>query len=302
MADYLPARRFAIVTVGVPSLSRWQIHNSDCEDVSRWIRKGAFVEFVSSGSVEKLIAELAVRKDNGATEDDFQIMLCCRPAARDTSPSPYAAFMATARHRCMIYEGSPAKHLPGLARLIGDKIRANQRCLYFNSLPMVAGIRSYLAAAGVDVAQEVNRGSLVLSSEQGHLQDGIFDPARMLDSLADSVNDALAQGYAGLWATGDMTWELGGEKNFDKLMDYECGLEEMFREYPALSGICQYHLDTLPDEALHAAASKHPCVYLNETLSRMNPLYSQDGSPATSSLSALTLKEMIGHLELQAGA
>jgi len=301
MADYRLARRFAIVNVGVPALTRWQIHNSDCVDVSKFIRKGAFVEFVSSGSVEKLIAELAVRKYKGATEDDFQVMLCCRPAAHATSPSPYAAFMETARHRCMIYEGSPAQHLPGLARLIRDKIRVNQRCLYFNSLPMVAGIRSYLAAAGVDVAQEVNRGSLVLSAELDHLQDGIFDPARMLDVIADAVNDALAQGYAGLWATGDMTWELGNEKNLEKLMAYECGLEELFREYPALSGICQYHLDTLPEEALHVAASKHPCVYLNETLSRMNPLYSPAGSPATSSLSAVTLKEMIGHLQLQAG-
>jgi hypothetical protein len=302
MADYLPPRRFAIVNVGDPALTRWQVHNSDCEDVSKWIRKGAFVEFVSSGSVEKLIAELAARQYKGATEDDFQIMLCCGPTAQAASPSPYAAFMETARHRCMIYEGSPAQHLPGLARLIRDKLRANKRCLYLNSLPMVAGIRSYLAAAGVDVAQEVNRGSLVLSSEQDHLQDGIFDPARMLDVLADAVHDALAQGYAGLWATGDMTWELGSEKNFDKLLAYECGLEEMFREYPALSGICQYHLDTLPDEALHVAASKHASVYLNETLSRVNPLYAPAGSPATPSLPALRLKEMIGHLQLQAGA
>jgi hypothetical protein len=54
----------------------------------------------------------------------------------------------------MIYEGSPAKHSPGLARVIGDKLRANNRCLCLNSLPMVAGIRTYLAVAGVDVSTE----------------------------------------------------------------------------------------------------------------------------------------------------
>ncbi len=300
MADYLPAQRFAIVNIDVPGLIRWQIHNSDCGGVSKWIRKGAFVEFISSGSVEKLIAELAVRKYKGATQDDFQIMLCCGPTVRTISPSPCTAIMETARHRRIIYEGSPAKHLPGLARLIKDKLRANHRCLYLNSLPMVAGIRSYLAAAGVDVAEEVNRGSLVLSSDQDHLQDGIFDPARMLGVLADAVSDALAQGYAGLWATGDMTWELGNEKSFGKLMAYEGGLEEMFRELPALSGICQYHLETLPAEALYVAASKHPCVYLNETLSRVNPLYSPAGSSAPPFLSALRLKEVIGQLHLQA--
>src|SRR5580698_5645455 len=209
--------------------------------------------------------------------------------------------MGTTRRRCMIYEGSPAKHLPGLAQLIREKLRANTRCLYLNSPPMVAGIRSYLAAGSLDVAQEVHSGSLVLSSDPGHLVNGVFDPVRMLAMLADAVNDALAHGYAGLWASGDMTWELGSEKNFGKLMEYECGLEEMFRDLPALSGICQYHRDTLPDQALHVALSKHRAVYLNETLSRVNPFYSPAGSPVDPQLSAPRLKEAISNLRLQGG-
>jgi len=53
----------------------------------------------------------------------------------------------------------------------------------------------------------VTSGSLALSSDPGHLVDGVFDAARMLAMLAmlaDAVNDALDHGYAGLWATGDM--------------------------------------------------------------------------------------------------
>src|ERR1700734_407877 len=118
------------------------------------------------------------------------------------------------RHQCLIYAGSPSRHLAALAATMREKLEANYRCLYLNSPPMVAGIRSYLAADGLDVVQEVKNGSLVLSSDSGHLVDGVFDPARMLAMLADAVNDALAHGYAGLWATGDMTWELGSEKNF----------------------------------------------------------------------------------------
>ncbi len=208
--------------------------------------------------------------------------------------------METVRHQCMVYEGSPAKHLPGLARVIREQLGAKNRCLYLNSPPMVAGIRSYLAADGLDVAQEVHNGSLVLSSGSDHLVDGIFDPKRMLAMLADAVNDALAQGYAGLWASGDMTWELGSEKNFSKLFEYECGLEEMFRVLPALSGICQYHQDTLPDEALRVALLKHRGVYLNHTLSRINPFYSSDSAAAALRLSGPKLTEMISHLRLQA--
>jgi hypothetical protein len=220
---------------------------------------------------------------------------------RLVSCAPYTATMETVRHQCMIYEGSPAKHLRDLAQLIREKLRANSRCLYLNSPTMVAGMRSYLAAGGLNVTEEVNSGSLILSSDPSHLVDGVFDPSRMLAMLADAVSDAVAQGYAGLWATGDMTWELGSEKNFGKLLEYECGLEEMFRDRPALSGICQYHRDTLPDEVLHVALSKHRGVYLNHTLSRINPFYSPTDSPAAVlRLSTPRLREMISQLGLQA--
>ncbi len=46
---------------------------------------------------------------------------------------------------------------------------------------------------------------------------------RVLGMLADAVNNALAQDYASLWAGGDMTWELGGEKKFGKLMERRTG-------------------------------------------------------------------------------
>ena len=38
-----------------------------------------------------------------------------------------------------------------------------------NSRPMVAGLKSQLAASGVDVEREIGKGSLAVSSEQNHL-------------------------------------------------------------------------------------------------------------------------------------
>ena len=118
------------------------------------------------------------------------------------------------RHQCLIYSGSPARHLPALAALMRRKLEECHRCLYLDSPPMVAGMRSYLSAAGVEVAREVEKGSLVLSSDQGHLVDGHFDVDLMLRGLEDAVQHALNDGYLGLWATGDMTWEFGSRKEF----------------------------------------------------------------------------------------
>ena len=113
------------------------------------------------------------------------------------------------RHQCLIYKGAPSKHLPALAEAMREKLRQNYRCLYLNSPPMVAGLRSYIAAAGVDVAQEVARGRLILSSDRQHLADGSFDIDRMLRTLENLLDNSLRDGHTGLWAVGDMTWELG---------------------------------------------------------------------------------------------
>jgi hypothetical protein len=138
---------------------------------------------------------------------------------------------------------------------------------------MVAGMRSYLFAEEVDVVREVRRGSLVLSSDQEHADDGTFDGQRMLKQIEAAVNDALKDGYTGLWATGDMSWECGQEKDFMKVLEYEWKLEELFRRQPALIGVCQYHTDVLPADISRQALVSHKAVFVNETLSRLNPHY-----------------------------
>jgi hypothetical protein len=182
------------------------------------------------------------------------------------------------RHQCLIYQGAPSQHLPGVAAVALEKLQQNYRCLYLNSAPMVAGMRSYMAAAGVDVADEVKKGSLVLTSEQSHLADGGFDGARMLRGLEETLEQALAGGYRGLWAAGDMTWELGPEKDDSKLLEYEWRLEELFHTRPELCGICMYHAGTLPREMTRLGLLVHPTIFVSKTLSLLNPHYVRPAS------------------------
>lgn len=154
-----------------------------------------------------------------------------------------------------------------------QRLATHHRCLYLNSPAMVAGMRSQLAAAGLDLREQIARGALILSSDQEHLIDGKFDVERMLRLLEESVRRALADGYAGLWAAGDMTWEFGSEDNPAKLLHYERRLEAFMQRTPELSGVCLYHRDTLPAHALETAEITHPAFYLSATLSQMNPCY-----------------------------
>ena len=133
------------------------------------------------------------------------------------------------RHQCLIYDGPPLQKLPVLTAMIRQKLEEGYRCLYLNSAPMVAGIRSYLAAKSMDVANEIAKGRLVLSSEPTAPGNN-FNIDQMLFKLEDALDQALSDGYKGLWATGDITWEFGPEKDFTRLVEYEWRLEDLFRK------------------------------------------------------------------------
>jgi hypothetical protein len=198
------------------------------------------------------------------------------------------------RHQCLIYDGAPSRKLHILATILQRKLNEGYRCLYLNSAPMVAGMRSTLSAMGIEVALEVSKTSLVLSSEPVSPDSG-FDGEAMLRNLEDSLDQALNDGYKGLWATGDMTWEFGPGRDFSKLLEYEWGLEELFRRRKELSGICQYHQDTLPQDAMRQSLLTHPTIVINETLNRINPHYLRSARPVEMNTSH-QLDEMIAAL------
>ncbi len=199
------------------------------------------------------------------------------------------------RHQCLIYEGPPSQKLPVLAVMIRQKLNEGYRCLYLNSAPMVAGMRSYLAALDINVASEIAKARLVLSSEPTSSAGG-FDVDGMLFSLEDALNQALNDGYKGLWATGDMTWEFSPEQDFSRLMEYEWRLEELFRRRPELSGICQYHRDTLPDEVMRQGLQSHQTIFINETLSSLNPHNMRSGLTEEQKATNQELDEMLNAL------
>jgi MEDS: MEthanogen/methylotroph, DcmR Sensory domain len=177
------------------------------------------------------------------------------------------------RHQCMIYEGPAEQHVSGLATLIRGRLAGNFRCLYLNSPAMVAQMRTHLSVAGVDEASAIKSGALILSSDQDHLVNDRFEVGRMLEMLHDAVSKALEDGYCGLWASGDMAWEFGNERNFAKLLEYEYALEELFEDQPALFGVCQYCAAVLPTEVIHWGLRSHRGIYTGENRSQVNPHY-----------------------------
>jgi hypothetical protein len=175
-------------------------------------------------------------------------------------------------HECLIYDGAPSEQLPIVIPLLVDGLRTNWRCLYLGDPASLKMIEAALVEQGIDPRRESKRGALVLSSDRSHLTGRPFDPAWMMGELGQSVDRAVADGYEGLCATGDMRWELGDDESFDRLLEYEARLEQFIAENP-LRGICQYRRDDLPEAAIRDALLTHRGAHIGDVFAGDNFFY-----------------------------
>src|SRR5262249_37057705 len=129
--------------------------------------------------------------------------------------------------------------LPGLRRrrraagaavpFLRAGLAQGERCVYIADERTTEEVAQALAAGGVNVPGECARGALeLLTRRESYLRSGRFDPRRMIEFLGQAVEEALAAGFAGLRATGEMTWALGAEVTSECLLEYEALLNDFF--------------------------------------------------------------------------
>jgi len=123
-----------------------------------------------------------------------------------------------------------------------------------------------------DVQRYVDEGDITfLRRDETYLRDGCFNADRMLGFVRQGVQNALADGYAGLTATGEMSWQRTNASGTDQLMEYEAKLNDLYPESnPTL--LCQYEEPAFDYATLLDAIRTHPRVVINGELC-VNPYY-----------------------------
>lgn len=187
-------------------------------------------------------------------------------------------------HVCTLYS-TPEEQLTAAVEYIRGGLARGERCLYITVERTVAEFRAALEEAGIDVKREEARGALVLlTKEQGHLKDGTFDPDRMISMLGDAVRDALAAGFTGLRAAGDMSWVVDEAHGTERLAEYEARLNHFYACNRAL-GLCQYNRSSMPPASLDHGIATHPYICVDGSILLQNPFYEQAGGQIRQQLS-----------------
>jgi hypothetical protein len=184
-------------------------------------------------------------------------------AQQDILPS--IAHMHAGDHYCGIYR-TDEDHRALVIDFVRDGLRRNEKMFYIVNIQTAAQLKSLLGQAGIDVEPLVEKGQLVIvTAKEAYLRDGQFEPDRMIQLLREETEKALAEGYAAMRATGEMTWALAGEPGSERLVEYESLLNNFFPGSKCYA-VCQYDRRRFDAEMLLDILCSHPKV-----------LYGRDG-------------------------
>jgi len=166
-------------------------------------------------------------------------------------------------HLCLIYH-SAAEQTAALVPFLKAGIAAGERCVFVGHGTSARRVERALLSAGLDVNAECERGALLfLTQREDWLPHGRFDPGAMMDLLRQAEQQALDDGFSGLWATWNMSWILEGTSGADRLVEYEAHLNR-FLAGSHTCALCRYSREGSPAALIQDALHTHPLAVLGD--------------------------------------
>lgn len=194
------------------------------------------------------------------------------------SPEIQVAGLMPGDHVCSFYT-TVTEQLQLAATFIKTGLARGNRSIYAAHDRTVQEVRQGLQAAGIDVPSEEGRGALrVLTAADVYVDSGDFHPRHMLEFVKHQERQALDDGFAGVWFTGEMTWALGTGPGIDRLIEYE-GLLEALQNRQKTVILCQYNVQRFGRPYIHDILHLHPAGMLHARIPILGEPASAAGEP-----------------------
>ena len=178
--------------------------------------------------------------------------------------------LQASEHLCFPYENEDERAAT-LVAFFRDGLARRERCLFIGAADDQHDLLTRLEAAGVSTERALERGALVLMTTRAtYLRTGRFDPDDALALMEALTDRALADGFAGLRATGEASAGVPDEL-WRQLLRYEALLNERLGRRPFV-GLCRLHGRNVSPDRVGDMLRTHPRVLVRGEVCG-NPFY-----------------------------
>jgi anti-anti-sigma regulatory factor len=162
-------------------------------------------------------------------------------------------------HLCCAFD-SPAQQEELVIDFVRAGLEQDDRVWYFADANEPPYVLDLLRDAGMNVDRALDCGQLsVFTAESSYLTDLPFSPERMLASVHQAVDDALAAGYNGVHFLGEMDWATRAVPGAERLEEWERLIEGFYAERP-VTGLCQFSASRFDQRRLQGLVDLHPKI------------------------------------------
>jgi hypothetical protein len=174
------------------------------------------------------------------------------------------------QHICLPFETESEKEA-AIASFIHEGLAHGKRCLFVGTRAEYEQLGVQLEEQGICSLRAESRGALTFSTrEDEYLTNGVFDPKAVLARIDRYVNEALADGFTGLCATGELM-NVPSAEVWREIVWYEAQINEDFARLP-FTALCRYPRTVVPANWVQDVLRTHPvAVVRGETCD--NPFY-----------------------------
>ena len=145
-----------------------------------------------------------------------------------------------------------------LTAFVADGLEAGERVAYFAPRGQEVRLLEYLQTCGVNADPLVAEGVLILGrAEDAYSATGAFDASASLVGFRAMVEQAIADGYAGLRVAGENGWILSDPSYRALWPAYEVRVDRTIASLP-LIGMCSFDLRECGDEIVELMDAVHP--------------------------------------------
>ncbi len=165
--------------------------------------------------------------------------------------------LAEGDHACLTFT-DPEERLDLVAEFVAGGLMAGQRVVWFTDSVPVGEAAGELATRQLAVAEAVAKGQLqTYAGGQAWLAEGRADAEKMIALVGRHLECALADGFAGLRVTADMSWATSPIVAADQLLAFEKQATALL-DSDRLTVMCQYDREIFDAVTLAFAADAHP--------------------------------------------
>jgi MEDS: MEthanogen/methylotroph, DcmR Sensory domain len=174
------------------------------------------------------------------------------------------------RHICLPFEADSEK-LEAVASFLIEGLTQGKRCLFVGTPEELAQLGAPVEAAGICLTKARARGRLVfMTREEAYLTNGAFDPAAVLARIESHIRGAMADGFTGLYATGELV-HVPSDEAWRRIVGYEAQINESFAKLP-ITSMCRYPRAVVPACRVQDVLRTHPVAIVRGE-SCKNPFY-----------------------------